>query len=272
MVGMKYIASCSFGKDSLAMILKLMECKYPLDYVIFYDTGMEFKAIYNMRDKILPLLKENNIEYIELKMDESFEYYMFERKVNTRDKSDKYGYSWCGGNARWGTSMKLQAIEKFYKSHNDEIFVEYIGIAVDELNRLNRERQTNKVKLYPLVEWQMTEQDCLDYCYSNGYEWLEHDNISNKSYRLYDYLPRVSCWCCRNKNLDELRNYYHYMPMYWNKLKDIQGKVPNDPMKKQSGSVFDLEKRFELEDKWIRDGKGDKIRSKEFFKELKNKY
>ena len=45
----KYIASCSFGKDSLAMILRLIEEKYPLDEVIFYDTGMEFQAIYNNR-------------------------------------------------------------------------------------------------------------------------------------------------------------------------------------------------------------------------------
>lgn len=47
---MKYIASVSFGKDSLAMLLKLVENKMPLDEVVFYDTGMEFKAIYNIRD------------------------------------------------------------------------------------------------------------------------------------------------------------------------------------------------------------------------------
>lgn len=37
---MRRVASCSFGKDSLAMILRLMEEHYPLDEVIFYDTGM----------------------------------------------------------------------------------------------------------------------------------------------------------------------------------------------------------------------------------------
>ena len=46
---MKYIASCSFGKDSLAMVLLLIEKGYPLDEVIFYDTEMEFQAIYNNR-------------------------------------------------------------------------------------------------------------------------------------------------------------------------------------------------------------------------------
>ena len=53
----KHIASVSFGKDSLAMLLLLIKKKYPLDEVVFYDTEMEFQAIYNTRDKILPLLK-----------------------------------------------------------------------------------------------------------------------------------------------------------------------------------------------------------------------
>lgn len=34
---MRYIASVSFGKDSLAMLLKLIELQYPLDEVVFYD-------------------------------------------------------------------------------------------------------------------------------------------------------------------------------------------------------------------------------------------
>ena len=44
MVGMKHIASVSFGKDSLAMLLRLVEEKWPLDIVLFYDTEMEFEA------------------------------------------------------------------------------------------------------------------------------------------------------------------------------------------------------------------------------------
>ena len=55
---MKYVASVSFGKDSLAMLLRLIEENKPLDEVIFYDTGMEFECIYKMRDKILLILKE----------------------------------------------------------------------------------------------------------------------------------------------------------------------------------------------------------------------
>lgn len=35
---MNYIASVSFGKDSLAMLLILLERRYPINEVVFYDT------------------------------------------------------------------------------------------------------------------------------------------------------------------------------------------------------------------------------------------
>lgn len=62
----KYIASVSFGKDSLAMLLYILENKLPLDEVVFYDTGMEFQAIYDVRDKVLPILQDAGVTYTEL--------------------------------------------------------------------------------------------------------------------------------------------------------------------------------------------------------------
>lgn len=50
-----YIASVSWGKDSLAMLHMLIEHERPLDEVVFYDTGVEFEAIYVERDRTLPM-------------------------------------------------------------------------------------------------------------------------------------------------------------------------------------------------------------------------
>ena len=226
----KYIASVSFGKDSLAMLLKLIEENKPLDEVVFYDTGMEFQSIYKIRDKVKTLLKERNITFTELKPKEPFEYTMFDKPVKKRNGTISKGYSWCGGRCRWGTTEKLKAIEKYCKGH-----YEYVGIAIDEPLRLKKERKGNK--LFPLVEWKMTEKDCLEYCYSKGFEWLE-DGIE-----LYSILDRVSCWCCANKNLKELKNYYKHLPKYWNKLKELQSKTER-PMKYNKYTVYDLEERF----------------------------
>ena len=226
---MKYVASVSFGKDSLAMLLKILELKIPLDEVVFYDTGMEFRAIYNIRDKVKVILEEKGIKYIELKPKETFEYMMFEKPVKKRDGTIGKGYSWCGGRCRWGTTEKLKAIEKYCKDKH-----QYIGIAYDEPKRLER---LGENKSSPLAELKMTEKDCLDYCYKQGFNWNE-DNIN-----LYDILDRVSCWCCANKNLKELKNYYKHLPTYWEKLKDLQSRTDR-PMKYNKYTIFDLENKF----------------------------
>ena len=229
---MKYIASVSFGKDSLAMLLRLIEENKPLDEVVFYDTGMEFQAIYSIRDVIKKILEEKNIKYTELKPSCPFVYKMFDKPVKHKDGTLSNGYSWCGGRCRWGTTEKLVALEKYCKGN-----YEYVGIAFDEPKRLLKERKGNKI--FPLAEWCMTEKDCLDYCYARGFFW-EEDGI-----RLYDILQRVSCWCCGNKNIKELRNYYKYLPEYWEKLKNFQ-KRTNRPFK-GNNTIFDLEERFNKE-------------------------
>lgn len=185
---MKYIASVSFGKDSLAMLLKLLELKKPLDEVVFYDTGMEFNAIYKIIEQIKPMLEQKNVKFTILKPRYSFYYNMFERIFNKGKSNEHKGYSWCGGHCRWGTGEKLQILNKHCRNA-----VVYIGIAYDETKRLAKERKGNKQ--FPLVELKMTEKDCLKYCYEKGFKWDEN------GIELYSILDRVSCWCCANKNL-----------------------------------------------------------------------
>lgn len=43
---MKYIVSFSGGKDSTAMLLRLIEEKKPIDEIIFCDTGKEFPDLF----------------------------------------------------------------------------------------------------------------------------------------------------------------------------------------------------------------------------------
>lgn len=153
------------------------------------------------------------------------------------------GYKWCGGCARWGTTLKLDAIKDNNKKYGDEMIAEYVGIALDEKHRINRKRSGNRIKIYPLIEWGMNEKNCLEYCYSHGWHWNE------KGYELYDLLDRVSCKYCRNKNLKELRNIYHFLPEVWQELKELQNKV-RIPFKADK-TIYDLEARFIAEDSQI---------------------
>ena len=159
---MAHIANISFGKDSTAMVLRLIEEEKPLDEVRFFDTGMEFEAIYNVRDAVVPIIERAGVEYIEVKPDHPFWWDMFCRPVHERGGGMHYGYGWCGGPCRWGTTSKQKKLGK-----PSDIL--YVGIAADETERVRNEPN----KRYPLAEWGMTEADCLAYCYERGIEWDE---------------------------------------------------------------------------------------------------
>lgn len=222
------------------MTLKLITLNYPLDEVVCYLSDAEFQVVVNVIMRLKELCEQESIKFTILKPKQSFYYTMTEKTVKKRNGELQSGYKWCGGAARWGTTLKLEAIEQHNKTYGDEFIAEYVGVAADERHRINRQRSGNRVKLYPLVEWNMTERDCLEYCYSQGWHWYEN------GYELYDLLDRVSCKYCRNKNLHELRNIYHFMPEVWQELKALQDAL-GMPYK-DGKTIHEIETRFITED------------------------
>lgn len=65
----KYVVSLSGGKDSTAMLLRLIAEKRPIDYIIFCDTGLEFPQMY---EHISKLEKYINRPIIRLKAEHDF--------------------------------------------------------------------------------------------------------------------------------------------------------------------------------------------------------
>ncbi len=240
-----YIASCSCGNDSLAMIYELVRRKYPLDEIVFYSNGMDFKAIYRLWEKVKAKFEPLGIICTELNPEQSFEYTMFEvPHTGKHDGIVRYGYGWCGGFCREGTRQKNVILDRYCERKNATV---YVGIALDE-----QHRTPNKpYKIHTLKEWGYTQADCLKINRQNGVEWLEQAD-NGVWVDLYDILDRVSCWCCANKNLWELYNIWKYFPnTYWQGLKDMQARL-DMPMKKfknkkfgEYGNGFDLEKVFE---------------------------
>ena len=80
-------------------------------------------------------LKEKGVCYTELHPGYDFEWKMFDKPVNGPNGPHN-GYSWCGGRCRWGTRDKLSVIERYCKGA-----IEYVGIAADEVSRLEKERK-----------------------------------------------------------------------------------------------------------------------------------
>ena len=173
-----YIASVSWGKDSLAMLLRLIYENKPLNEVVFFDTGMEFQAIYNVRNAVLGMLKVRGITYTELKPDEPFLYSMLERPKTKRTGEKVKGNGWCGGPCRWGTFQKIRALDRYAKAKNAIV---YIGLAADEKKRLENLESYKRAPLATL--WNMTEAECLQYCYDHHFYWYEDtDSEAEKKY------------------------------------------------------------------------------------------
>lgn len=252
----KYILSFSGGKDSTYLLLELIRRKCPLDEVQYFDTGWEFPVMYEHIEKCKKICEEHGIKFTTIHPEKSFDYLMFEHITKNGDK----GYSWCGKMCRWGTACKREALNKAAKTNKGHIV--YIGIAADETDRLNKEQA--EFKRYPLAEWGITEAQCLKGCYEAGFDWGG----------MYEYLDRLSCKYCRNKNLKELRNIRKHYPEVWGELKDYQNRTdrpykPADKTYKNGLTVQDLEKRFEFEEE--RTAAGLSITSREFYRELKKK-
>lgn len=236
------------------MLLEMLRRGEHIDEVVFFDTGWEFPQMLAHVERIGKIVEGYGITFTTLYPEKSFDYWMFDYEFKKRDGTKSKGRSWCGGRARWGTMEKLKAINAYFS--NEPNHIQCVGIAADEVERLVKERNGNK--RFPLAEWGITEAECLQGCYSLGYDWEG----------LYEELDRVSCKFCRFKNLKELRNIYWKMPDVWAELREYQKRTPL-PYKGEGQSVFDLEKRFELEREF--EGTGKSIRNREFFATLKER-
>ena len=255
-----YIASFSGGKDSTAMVLMLIAQGYPLHEVVCCDTTMEFPAMYRHIEKVRAVVEAAGIKFTMLRSEHDFEYYLTQHMAKREEGSRYYGipgYGWPGVMSRWCTkSLKVKLINDYIRDLRSRYNLnQYIGIAADEEDRLERKQNQQKGKIYPLAEWGWTEEACLAYCYGHGYDWEG----------LYELFERVSCWCCPLQPLGELRTLRRAFPDLWMELQDLDRRQ----MKPFKGGlrVLDLEKRFTLED--ALESAGESIKNKAFYKDLK---
>ena len=237
---MKYVASFSGGKDSTAMVLRAIEEGLPLDEIVMFDTGWEFPQMYDHIEKFEAFTGR---KVTILKPQQSFEHWMFDRKVIAKKGDMKgqcrfVGLGWPWAGLRWCTGKKLDAISKYRNSIGDHFI--YIGIAADEADRAVATTETKRIRygraLWPLLDWDMDEASCLAYCRSRGFDWGG----------LYDHFRRVSCWCCPLKGLSELRALRKHHPDLWERLNEMDLRSRNSF--RGDATVADLEHRFAKED------------------------
>lgn len=159
--------SFSGGKDSTAMLLRMVELGVPFDEILFCDTTVEFPQMYEHIAKVEEYIGQ---PITRLTAEHSFEYYLLEyeyiRRSGKRKGELAKGYPFPFVNSRWCTEkFKIETIRRHCKAKAaGRPILHFVGIAADEPKRV-------RDKAYPLVEWGWTEADCLAYCKKHGFNW-----------------------------------------------------------------------------------------------------
>lgn len=230
-----HVVSLSGGKDSSAMLLGMINRHMPIDEILFFDWGKEFSGMYQHLDQLQDYVyRKIRRDITILSSQQPFEYWLFEHRKTTRSRYTVLGYGWPRYRHRWCTRIKVNALNKTinqYKKHAPVI--QYIGYAIEEEGRAQRLLNKNFYYKFPLIDWKMTEQAALKYCYDMGFQWEG----------LYEIFFRVSCFCCPLSSQLGLFKLYKYFPEYWEKMAEWDKQTFNTL--KQDYSFEYLEKKFQ---------------------------
>lgn len=230
---MKYVASLSFGKDSMAMLIKIKELGLPLDEVIYVDimfdddTSGETPEMASFITKAEKILKEKfNVEVTHLR-GVTFKEQFYKIKQRGKHIGDNYGFPYTIG-AWCNDRLKMQPIKEYMRKQKDQI-IQYVGIAYDEPERY--ERLNHETHIAPLYDLKITEKEAMEIC-------EKYDLLSP----IYKTSFRGGCWFCPKQRLSQLKWLYHEHNDLWNILRDMEKDSFNTF--KPNTTLKDLEERF----------------------------
>ena len=245
-----YIATLSGGKDSTVMCDLLLKNGYPVDYIVFNDTQLEHKEMYEYINKLDDYFyRRYGKKITRLKPTKDFRKdIIFHRRVkNSKEGSINYK-GWIQGLlcpdlpfCHWRGYAKIQPLDNFLKEKNITNYKIYIGFTTDEAHRCNRE---DKKFLYPLIDvFGMNERKCAEY--------LKMQEMENPLYR---HFTRTGCRLCPYQSDRQWYQAWKHYPEVWQELKELEAevvelsrrdKVINIYPFKNYRSTSDMEKLFE---------------------------
>ena len=235
---MQYIASLSYGKDSIIIPEICKEHGLPLDRIVHVEIMatdiipadlpqmMEFKA---NADRIIKERYGIEVEHLHAK--KSYEEYFYTKrseKAKPKNIGKIYGFP-CTKGAWCNSRLKISQLNKFDKPN----IIQYIGIAADEPNRFHN--LTDR-KRSPLVEFGITE--------AMARERAEKLGLLSP---IYTQSARGGCWFCHNQSIGQLRLLRKQYPEYWALMLKWDSDSPVT-FKPDGTTVHMLDERFANED------------------------
>ena len=243
---MRTLASCSFGKDSVAAVLLAKKHGEPLDEAVYCEVMFDKTIsgeVPEHRDFIytkgIPALERMGVKVTVLRSEKTYVDLFTGRVTRGPKKGMVRSFPVCG-KCYVQRDCKLKPILRYQKTLPPDT-VQYIGYAKDEQERLLRlgGRQVSLLEKY-----NCTEQDAKELCRQAGL-------LSP----IYEFTNRGGCWFCPNAKWKELRHLYDHHPDLWARLLELQalpGKVSEKFNRTQRFSDIDAMFREEDQENGLR--------------------
>ena len=211
---MKYLASCSFGKDSIATILLAIENNEPLDGAVFSEvmfdlarniSGENPEHIEWIYQVAIPELEALGCPVEVVRAERDYVSY-FSKIINKGTRARQAIVFPIGGMCAIQRDCKVAPIHKWYKQFTEPI-IQYVGIAADEPRRLARlkDNQTSLLDKYGYTE-EMAMAKCIEY---------------NLVSPIYESSHRGGCWFCPNSKIKVFAEFRKKHPELWSELQRL---------------------------------------------------
>ena len=254
----RYVLSMSYGKDSIACIEAIMQLGYPLDEIAHAeiwatdDLPAELPEMVEWKQRADELIYDRygyRVKHYTLMRNGekvTYEKIFHELRVDKETGEVRY-FGFPTMKIRWCAYMKRQALAQVTRLPKGKArwytnrIVQYLGIAADEPERIERHTKENVV--LPLVDIGWNEAYCR--------KWCEDNNLLSPIYQNH---ARGGCWFCQFQPTESLRDVRDNYPDLWKRMLewDTESPVAFNP---HGHTLHDYEKRFEMEDSGALDSK-----------------
>ena len=208
------------------------------DELVYVNLGFEWPEQEQAAEALKAICKEKLIKFTELQGHLEYEmlHKSIEKLYRPRDASRNLqwqgfvqrlqrGRGWCGGKLRWGESIKWLLINRYLKEQylkkvtQEQLELHLIfGCTSERSAELTRSRLSVPVlRNFKLINPNIAEGRSKAYCV----EWLSRRGWAIG--RLYTAgLIKPGCWCCRSRNIKELKLIKQEWPEIWQKLHELE--------------------------------------------------
>lgn len=200
--------SYSGGKDSSAMLLMLLEKGYPVNSIDFMDSDYEYPEVYEYIDKIDVFVNKNygkTVNHLHLKPEWEFQKWFYGKFETGQFAGVMRGFPRVRGRC-YLSRQKGRTLDRY-----DRTSFRYIGIGWNEKHR----ETDNPRLLYPLIEWEVTEDQCVEYL-------KEKDLLPTHK----KYYTRSGCWWCPKQSMTSARSIFVRHPDLWEQIKVWEKESP----------------------------------------------